>query len=160
MKGVRTWLLAVLLACPTVSTGVREGELAPAFEAPDLAGHPVELAELRGKPALLVFWASWCQPCLTKVPELNGIAAFYGDGLTVLGLNQRESVAEALAAAQRTGMTYRNLVDPAGAIGTTYQVSSIPLVLVLDAEGRIRYRGNGLPSHLLQLLDSLGAQGG
>ncbi len=157
---MRTLLIWLLLACSTGPTGVREGEVAPAFEAPDLAGHVVALSDLRGKPALVVFWASWCKPCLAEVPELNKIAAFYGDGLTVLGVNQGETGERALAAAQQTGMTYRTLLDPTGTVGGTYAVSSIPLVLVLDADGRIRYRGNGLPSHLLQLLDSLGAQGG
>ena len=156
---MRILLLWLALACSTTPTGVHEGELAPAFEAPDLAGGELSLSELRGKPALVVFWASWCEPCLQEVPELNKIAAFYGDGLTVLGVNQGETAERALGAAQTTGMSYRSLLDPTGTIGSTYEVRSIPLVVVLDADGRIRYRGNGLPSHLLQLLDSLGAQG-
>ncbi len=153
-------VVAVFLSCSSVSTGVLEGERAVDFTAEALSGPSRSLTDQRGRPLVLAVWASWCGPCREEVPELNKVAAFYGDDLQVLGLNTGETIEVAREAARSLDMAYPSLVDPDGAIAGRYQVSTVPLVLVLDRAGVIRYRGNGLPSHLLSLLDGLIAADG
>lgn len=67
------------------------GKAAPAINGRDADGEPVSLEKLKGKVVLVVFWASWCPPCVENLPYLNAVAERYGkDGFTVLGVNVDE----------------------------------------------------------------------
>jgi thiol-disulfide isomerase/thioredoxin len=59
---------------------------APEFSLPDLAGGEVALAELRGRPVLIDFWATWCAPCERQVPVLNAFHEKHGERIPVLGI--------------------------------------------------------------------------
>ncbi len=157
---MRTLLLTALLtlaACSTGGTdagvGIREGQLAPSFSALTVDGKATTLEDLAGKPAVLVFWASWCGPCRAEMPHVNELVRDYGDRITVLGINMGED--PGTVSKMGAAMDYPSLLDPTSTIASRYAVSSIPLVVVLDAEGRIHYRGNGLPRRAHALLDGL-----
>jgi hypothetical protein len=64
-------------------------------------------------------------------------------------------MAAAKRAAGQMGITWPVVMDPDGSIQGKYQVTGIPLVLILDAEGRVRHRNNGIPSDIHRLLDGL-----
>lgn len=69
-----------------------EGGAGGAFEAPDftlrvLGGGEVSLAELRGRPVLIDFWATWCAPCERQIPVLNAFAEKHGERIPVLGIS-------------------------------------------------------------------------
>ena len=129
--------------------------MAPEFTALDLEGEAVTSVSLRGKPTVLVFWASWCGPCRKEIPHLNELRQSYGDRINILGINMGEPVPTAHRAAASLGMRYPSLVDPRSELATRYAVHSIPLVLILDETGRIRLRGNGLPRRPSVLIDGL-----
>ena len=135
--------------------GPREGKHAPNFEATAIDGRPMVLNQLLGKPVVLVFWASWCGPCRQEAPEIAALASRYGDQVQFLSVNAGEDGAVVKRAAGDWGITWPVVPDVAGAISRAYSVQAIPLVLVLDADGLIRYRGNGLPSDPHRLLDGL-----
>jgi peroxiredoxin len=110
---------------------------APELVLPDLQGHPVSLASLRGRPVLLNFFATWCPPCLAELPELQALAQAQPDCLLVLGISQGTEGARELAAfAKERGVTYPLLLDDGGA-GASYSVSSIPRSVLIDADGNI-----------------------
>jgi len=156
-KLIGTALLGALLAgcggSGASGVGIREGNLAPSFSALSLDGKAVTSEDLAGKPSVLVFWASWCGPCRAEVPHVNEVAESYGDAVNVMGINLGESPTDAKKMAGM--MKYPSLLDPQSSIGTSYRVSTIPLVVILDGEGRIRYRGTGLPRQPHTLLDGL-----
>src|SRR5262249_54035631 len=86
LKSVRPalpWLAALLISCaPAAAGGVEEGDKLPAgWTVPvvDLKGQEVDLRAALGKQGatLLVFWGTWCQPCLHEVPEIREVARFY-----------------------------------------------------------------------------------
>lgn len=144
-----------LLACDSPEIGPQEGKRAPDIEAAALSGDAVDLDDWRGTPVVVVFWASWCGPCRQEVPELASLQAHYGQRVRIVSVNAGEDPAVAARAVREWGIAWPVVPDPTAAIARAYAVSAIPLVLVLDAEGVVRYRGNGMPSDAHRLLDGL-----
>jgi len=132
-----------------------EGQQAPAFEAPRMNGGGFSLSEVRGRPTVVVFWASWCGPCRKEAPEVVRVAKSYGKQVNIVGINAGERGDVAKRAAIQMGITWPVVMDPDGSIQSQYQVTGIPLVLVLDSDGRVRHRNNGVPSDIHRLLDGL-----
>ncbi len=144
------------LACGEVEErGVLETQLAPRVVARTLTGGSLSLQAQQPKPVLLVFWASWCLPCRKEVPQLHALMDQYGDSISVIGVNMGEPVGKAQAAATEMGMRYPSLLDTDGAIASNWRVRTLPLGIILDGDGRIRFRGNGLPHQPTVLLDGL-----
>ena len=135
--------------------GPQEGQRAPDFTANQMDGSTFHLEAVRGKPTVLVFWASWCGPCRKEAPDVARVAKSYGSRVNLVGINAGESLEVAKRTAPQLGITWPVVLDPKGAIQSQYQVTGIPLVLVLDAEGRVRHRNNGIPSDIHRLLDGL-----
>jgi thiol-disulfide isomerase/thioredoxin len=116
----------------------------PAFELLDITGKTWRLADLKGRPALLNFWASWCEPCRAEMPTLQQIADFYGvDKLAVLAINFKEPAARAIQFAKTTGLTLPVLLDADGRTAQKWGVKVFPTTLMLDSQGRARLRVAG-----------------
>ena len=104
---------------------------------------------------MVVFWASWCGPCRKEAPQIVDVYRQYGSAINVVGINAGESTAVAQRSAAEMGIKWPVLMDSDGAIQRMYKVSGIPLVLILDAEGVVRHRNNGVPSNVHRLIDGL-----
>ena len=120
-----------------------EGELAPdfSFTLPD--GTVQRLSDLRGKPVLLNFWATWCQPCIEELPTLQQAYTAAGGSLVVLGVNRNE-MPEAIAAfVPKVHVTFPLIANPAGDIGDGYTVSNLPESLFINRDGTIAARHIG-----------------
>lgn len=135
----------------TVRTAV-EREAAIVLEGEDLAGDPLDLADYRGTPVVVVVWGSWCAPCrdeafdvVAAAEELDGEAQF-------LGINIRDaSVAQAQAFERSFQVPYPSFYSPDGKVLLAFQgdltLNSIPSFVVLDGDGRVAARIIGeLPS--------------
>ena len=93
--------------------GTQVGTPAPDFQLPRIGGATVSLADLRGKPAVIVFWASWCSSCKEEAPRINALAAEYeGKGVRVLGINVKDSLAGAEVGVKEFGIRYPVARDP------------------------------------------------
>ena len=114
-----------------------------------LAGRPLDVTTLRGKPVVLNVWGSWCPPCRKEAPALQAAAVkLKPEGVSVVGIDVRDlDPANAVAYEKRFGITYPSLFDPKGsqllALRGAVSPSGIPTTLVLDADGRIAARING-----------------
>jgi thiol-disulfide isomerase/thioredoxin len=148
-------LFAVLVACSSIPTGPFEGKQAPALVGSALTGETVRLEDMRGKPTVVVFWASWCGPCKKEAPQVVKVAQTYGDRVNILGVNAGEDLGTARRTAKAWGMSWPVVSDGDGSLRKRYAVRGVPLVLILDRAGVVRHRNNGVPSELHRLLDGL-----
>jgi cytochrome c biogenesis protein CcmG, thiol:disulfide interchange protein DsbE len=110
---------------------------APQLPSQVLSGHHVDLASLRGKPALVNFWASWCGPCKQEAPELKHFSDSLDDRATLVGVDWGDSADGAREFIAKSGWRYPILRDPTQKVGTQYGLNGLPTTFVLDGEGNI-----------------------
>ena len=117
----------------------------PARPLPTAVLHPprVTLAELRGRPVIVNFWASWCGPCRREAPELARLSAELRGRATLVGVDWSDSPAGAAAFVAAHHWTFANLLDRNGAAGNAWGISGLPTTFVLDRDGRVVRRLTG-----------------
>ena len=116
------------------------GRPAPAFSVPLFDGGDVTLADLRGKPAVVNFWASWCIPCVDEAPELEKTWQAYKDrGVAFLGIDYVDTEPKAREFMQRHGITYPNGPDLGSRISYDYRIKGVPETFVIDKDGVVRF---------------------
>jgi len=144
-------LLPVALAVPLLPAPARavdvESNTVPSLVARDLAGRRFDLAaSLQDGPALVTFWTTWCKPCRKELPELQKLAAAYGErGFHVVGVNGDGPVdrAKVRPYVNALGFTFTVIPDPDGEIRRRFQVEVFPTSFLVDGEGRVVYRQVG-----------------
>jgi peroxiredoxin len=110
---------------------------APTFTLDRLGGGKVSLASLRGKPVIVNFWATWCEPCKKESPELERTYRKYRDrGLVVLGLDVDDLTGDVHSFARRYGISYP-LLQRARSAEADYGVSQLPETFFVDRSGTI-----------------------
>lgn len=119
-------------------TAPRAGALAPNFRLQTTDGRTLRLSDLRGRPVVLNFWATWCDYCVTEMPALQHVAGTYGNRIAVVGVNVGETDAKARAFAGPKGIHYPLVLDPELDVAGAYQVRAMPTSLIIDADGVVR----------------------
>lgn len=122
---------------------VEQGDVAPPFTAVDFDGRAVEFpAVAEGKPAIMVFWATWCGYCKAFMPYLKGIAADYAaQGIKVVAINAKEDGRGGDPRAYIRGLGFAPIAIANGdAIASAYGVQYIPGLMIVDGTGTVAYR--------------------
>jgi DsbE subfamily thiol:disulfide oxidoreductase len=127
----------LVIAELATSDSSESGRAAPELPSQVLQGPKVDLASLRGRPALVNFWASWCTPCKEEMPELERIARELGGRASVVGIDWNDSTQNAKAFIRQHDLTYPILRDGSGEVASRYGISGLPTTFVLDSDGRI-----------------------
>ena len=115
------------------------GHPAPDFTLTDAAGQTFRLSDLRGKPVVLNFWATWCPPCKAEMPELQAASERLAGEVAIVGVDQGESAAEVKAFAAQHGLTFPMPVDGKMDVSRQYLVRNLPTTFFIDRSGTIRY---------------------
>ena len=123
---------------PAAATGSSNGP-APGFTLPALgqSGQQVSLSQYQGKPVIVNFWASWCEPCQQETPLLASWYKQQHGHIDLVGLDENDAAASALAFAHAKGITYPIGFDPITNAASVYGVDALPQTFFLNADHRI-----------------------
>ncbi len=120
-------------------TAEPEKTLAPDFTVYDREGNEVHLSDYIGKPVVLNFWASWCTPCLSEMPDFHEAYAELGEDIHFLMINMtdgsRETVEKASEFIAERGYSFPVFYDIDSDAASAYGVYSLPTTMFIDAEG-------------------------
>lgn len=121
--------------------------LAPNFTVYTADGDAVQLTDFYGKPIILNFWASWCPPCKSEMPDFDAMYAEYGEDIHFVMINltdgDRETVESGSAYVEAQGYSFPVYYDTSLNAANSYQVYSVPMTYFLDAEGYAIARASG-----------------
>src|SRR5918998_5879454 len=151
------WLVVPLLVVPLawlLSAGLGRdpseipspfiGRAMPSFTLTTIDGRTVSSAELRGRPLVVNFWASWCGPCVAEHAVLLDARERFGEAATIVGIlydDTPEGARDFLGTYGDGG--WSNVLDPGGATRIDFGVTGPPETFFVDAQGVIRHKQYG-----------------
>ena len=124
------------------------GKAAPGFTLVTLEGKKVSLADYKGRPVLVNFWATWCAPCKLEMPWFEEFRAKYqGQGFEVLGIAEDDAGKDEIAkAVKKLGATYPILLTD-GKVAPAYGgIDYLPMSFYVDSKGVVQEQTAGLAS--------------
>jgi peroxiredoxin len=127
----------VLLAACNGNRPPKIGEKAPNFTLTD-SDKTVSLDQLRGKPVLLNFWATWCPPCIEEMPSLVQLQKALGDKVTILAVSEDADDAAYKQFIRDHNIDLLTVRDPQNSANTLYGTFKFPETYVIDKDGVIR----------------------
>jgi peroxiredoxin len=133
-------LLGVALAVPAADAYRLAGKSAPDFALKGTSGANFRLSEYRGDVVALAFWGSRCGTCGDQLGALSRmINTYQSAGLTALAVNVDDDQVAATAFAIAHPVGFPVLLDPTKSVARKYQVDNLPMLLLIDRSGAIRY---------------------
>ncbi len=140
MKHLALGAIAMLLvACGGAQPAARLGSPAPDFTLQSADGSTVRLADLKGKPVFINFWATWCGPCREEMPAMQELYEQYRDqGLVILAVDMEEDVRLVRRWIDQGGYTFTFVLDSDGEQVKRYNVNASPTSYFVGRDGVIR----------------------
>ena len=141
--GIIALVVVGLLALLAVAVRTRGAPPLASGSAPDFSlttfdGQTYKLADLKGKPVVINFWASWCIPCRDEAPALQRAWETYKDrGVLVLGVDYVDTETDAKKFIAEFQQTYPNGADLGTRISQAFRISGVPETYFIDREGRL-----------------------
>jgi cytochrome c biogenesis protein CcmG, thiol:disulfide interchange protein DsbE len=131
-------IIAVSVLTSSSSAAAPPAPAAPGFTVAALGGPgSVSLSQYQGKPVIVNFWASWCGPCQQETPLLASWYKQEQGRVALVGLDENDTTAKALAFARAKGVTYTLGFDPQLTVTGPYNVDALPQTFFLNAQHRI-----------------------
>jgi peroxiredoxin len=124
-------------ANPTGKPPAAEAGRRPNFRLQDTSDGTASLTDYRGKWVLVNFWASWCGPCRSEVPDLQELTQRRPNDIVVLGVNQQETREAAAKFAQEFDVTYPIVLDRSGEVSQAYRARGLPVSYLVNPDGVI-----------------------
>ena len=133
------------------------GQLAPDFQYTMPDGTTHRLSDLRGKKVLVNFWATWCAPCRSEMPDLQKALGEAGDSVVVLGVNKAQELKEIAPFADELRISFPLIANQSGDIAGRYAAQNLPTSYFINSDGTIGLKKTGvmnytfIKTHLAQL---------
>lgn len=122
------------------------------FTVKDFDGNAVKLSDYFGKPIVLNFWAYWCGPCQSEMPEFNARYEELGGEVTFLMVHADPDTAKGKDLVENSGYTFPVVFDETYQAAATYGISAYPTTFFIDAEGNLQtYYVGAMNEELLQM---------
>jgi len=136
-------VFSVFAASGLASSGM-EGQPAPDFALKSSTGENLRLSEYRGDVVMINFWATWCGPCRQEMPHLDALYARYERvGFNLLGVNIDDDSRRAMQMIEELGVSFPVLFDARKEVSELYEVNAMPVTVIVDREGNVRYIHQG-----------------
>ena len=131
--------IAVVASGPAAPAGATADPAAPSFSLPVLgkSGQKVSLADYAGRPLIVNFFASWCDPCKQETPLLARFYRTEHGKVAIVGLDENDVLASAVSFTRNDGVSYPVGFDPAVIAASAYGVAGLPQTFFLNAKHRI-----------------------
>ena len=157
---LKTLIIGVLfsvLAATTIASSGLEGQAAPDFALKSASGENLRLSEYRGDVVMINFWATWCGPCRQEMPLLDELYARYQRvGFNLLGVNIDDDSRRAMQMVEELGVDFPVLFDVRKEVSKLYEVEAMPVTVLVDREGTVRYIHHGYkPGYEDKYLDQI-----
>ncbi len=144
--------ILILLALAVHAVGVASvsglsGQPAPDFALKSASGENLRLSEYRGDVVMINFWATWCGPCRQEMPLLDELYSRYKRvGFNLLGVNIDDDPNKAISMISELGVTFPVLFDSSKEVSKLYDVNAMPVTVLIDREGQVRFVHYGYKS--------------
>lgn len=137
---------ATTAVVPSTNSPINVGD-APNFTVYDTSGNTVKLSDYIGKPVVINFWASWCNPCKSEMPDFDEMYQKYSDNVIFLMVNltdgKRETKDSAMNFISDQGYSFPIYLDTLKSASSAYGIASIPTTVFISKEGNIESRHIG-----------------
>ena len=149
-------VFSVFVASSLASSGL-EGQPAPDFALKSSTGENLRLSEYRGDVVMINFWATWCGPCRQEMPLLDQLYSRYQRvGFNLLGVNIDDDSRRAMRMIEELGVNFPVLFDARKEVSELYEVDAMPVTVIVDREGTVRYVHHGYkPGYEDKYLDQI-----
>jgi thiol-disulfide isomerase/thioredoxin len=129
--------IAIFLGIQWLQPKPQIPDIAPDFTVQTLDGDSITLSDLKGRPVVLNFWATWCQPCRQEIPYFSAFARAH-PSIPVLGL----SVDDGPIGRVKRAVKDWDIAYPVAVISpklqSTYDISTLPTTVIIDADGTVK----------------------
>ena len=144
-------------AASSLASSGMEGQKAPDFALKSSTGENLRLSEYRGDVVMINFWATWCGPCRQEMPLLDELYNRYQRvGFNLLGVNIDDDSGRAMQMAEELGIDFPVLFDASKEVSRLYEVEAMPVTVLVDREGTVRYVHHGYkPGYEDKYLDQI-----
>jgi len=157
IKKLALGLVFGILAATSLASSGMEGQVAPDFVLRSTTGQNLRLSEYRGSVVMINFWATWCGPCRQEMPLLNELYQRYERvGFSLLGVNIDDDSRKAMNMISDLGVNFPVLFDSTKEVSKLYQVDAMPVTIIVDRNGTVRYVHQGYkPGYEDKYLDEI-----
>jgi peroxiredoxin len=144
IKNLTLGLLITTFAATSLASSGLEGQTAPDFALKSSTGENLRLSEYRGDVVMINFWATWCGPCRQEMPLLDELYTRYERvGFNLLGVNIDDDSRRAMQMIEELGVNFPVLFDASKQVSKLYEVDAMPVTVLVDREGNVRYVHHG-----------------
>ncbi len=144
LKNAIVALLLSVFAATSLASSKLEGQAAPDFALKSSTGENMRLSEYRGDVVMVNFWATWCGPCRQEMPLLDELYQRYSRvGFNLLGVNIDDDSRRAMQMIEELGVNFPVLFDATKQVSELYDVDAMPVTVIIDREGTVRYVHQG-----------------